>query len=234
MEEVQQSAIARRVFNQDLYNLHVADFMVGQTKRFIDPEKSLVDVGAATGLYSTFWAPLAKHLYLYEAAPVVYKQTKLLEEQFDNVTVYNKAVSDEQGVVDFYLDAKRLSNNSLQKLVDGPKVSVPCVRLDDEDFPPIGFLKIDVEGFEHAVLKGALGLIERDKPNCMIEIYPKFSSVSSEEMFNFFFSRGYKCYYNIRGKGLVEVSSASDGAKIADHEDLWAVHDCDFLFEYIK
>ena len=47
-------------------------------------------------------------------------------------------------------------------------------RLDTLLYPkPVTFLKIDVEGFEPAVLRGAMGLLTSYKPTVLVEIYPE-------------------------------------------------------------
>jgi hypothetical protein len=46
---------------------------------------------------------------------------------------------------------------------------VPVRSLDSYDFENVGFIKIDVEGFEEAVLWGGIETITRDKPIMYIE-----------------------------------------------------------------
>jgi hypothetical protein len=53
------------------------------------------------------------------------------------------------------------------------EVKLPCVTLDTlrekKILPPVGVIKIDVEGHELSVLRGAKNLIERDRPLAMLE-----------------------------------------------------------------
>ena len=49
-------------------------------------------------------------------------------------------------------------------------IPVTTRRLDDMILPTVGLIKIDVEGHEEAVLRGARGIIQRDHPRLMIEI----------------------------------------------------------------
>jgi hypothetical protein len=48
------------------------------------------------------------------------------------------------------------------------------VRLDSLDTPAVGFLKVDVEGYELPVLLGGQHLIEKRRPNLFIEVHPVF------------------------------------------------------------
>lgn len=48
-------------------------------------------------------------------------------------------------------------------------IDVPVRRLDDYGFRDVGFIKLDVEGHEAAVLSGAEGLLRESQPNLLIE-----------------------------------------------------------------
>jgi hypothetical protein len=48
-------------------------------------------------------------------------------------------------------------------------LDMPCRPLDSFARPRVGFVKIDVEGHKLAVLEGARGLLERDRPSLLIE-----------------------------------------------------------------
>jgi hypothetical protein len=49
-------------------------------------------------------------------------------------------------------------------------VTVDTIRLDDLDVADVGLVKIDVEGHELAVLRGAEGLVRRWRPTLVVEI----------------------------------------------------------------
>jgi len=51
---------------------------------------------------------------------------------------------------------------------------MPCrtVRLDDVVPETVAFIKLDIQGSEHAALKGAVEILRRDKPHLMIETPP--------------------------------------------------------------
>ena len=51
--------------------------MLGQTKNYLDPDKNTLDIGAATGMYSSFFAQYSKHVYSFEAVPVSYTHLTL-------------------------------------------------------------------------------------------------------------------------------------------------------------
>jgi FkbM family methyltransferase len=54
---------------------------------------------------------------------------------------------------------------------------VEVKRLDEfmDSFPsPVGLIKIDVEGYEGHVIRGAMSLITRDHPRLVVEVHPPF------------------------------------------------------------
>ena len=72
------------------------------------------------------------------------------------------------------------------------RVCVKTAPLDALDPPPAGFLKIDVEGHERAVLEGARGLIARDKPAMIIEIEERHTGRDLNEELDFVETFGYR------------------------------------------
>ncbi|MGB7769079.1 MAG: FkbM family methyltransferase [Verrucomicrobiia bacterium] len=53
-------------------------------------------------------------------------------------------------------------------------VNVPVTTLDEDlaDVPPVALLKIDCEGFEYEVLRGAANLIRQHRPWLVLEVHP--------------------------------------------------------------
>lgn len=55
-----------------------------------------------------------------------------------------------------------------------PVIRVPVTTLDrDLNNTPVALLKIDCEGFEYQILKGALSLIETQRPHLLVELHPQ-------------------------------------------------------------
>ena len=74
------------------------------------------------------------------------------------------------------------------------EVQVPCVRLDDmTDGAQVGLMKIDVEGFELNVLKGATSVIQRCRPI----IYVENDRVDrSRDLIEWLWATGYKLWWH--------------------------------------
>ena len=230
IEFLSKEVLQRRVFNPYYYDLHVKEFMLGQTKDHIDSEGTVLDIGAAVGQYSKFFALNSGHVYAYEAVPPVYEQLCKIKNDHLNFSAYNIAISDKVGKDKFYVDGQRLSNSSFQNLVDGFPIDVEVSTIDKqhENSNNICFIKIDTEGTELDVLNGAKKTIDKHDPHLMIEIYPKFNKYPVDTTFKFCFDRGYTCFYNHRGQGLKPVKDIEHGVKIA--LTMPEITDGDFLF----
>jgi len=225
--QLSQNTLQNRVFKQKILDLHIKDFMLGQTKKYLSKEKNTLDIGAATGMYSSFFAENSKHVYSFEAVPPVYQQLEKIKQRYDNVTTYNKAVCNFNGESDFYVDDKRLSNSGFQNLVNGQKIVVDTVTVDSMNFDNIGFIKVDVEGNELDVLNGAVDTLNENRPVCMVEVYAKFNKYPVETTFEFFFDNDYDCFYNYKARGLKKVNNMTEALESTKIPE---ITDGDFLF----
>jgi len=78
--------------------------------------------------------------------------------------------------------------------------------LDDFDLPAVGFVKIDVEGHEEAVLKGGEKLLARDRPVYMIEIEERHNPGALSRIVQYFNGQEYDAmfYDGIRMRTIEE------------------------------
>ena len=227
--DLSPEVIRRRVFNQAVNDALQAKTIMGVLEPYIDKNLLAVDVGAATGHFTHYFAPRSRHVHAFEAVYEVWLQLKKKEEEFANVTAHSEAVGGFVGNAPFFVDDKRLSNSGFQDLVGGPPFMAETTTLDSFliDKGKIGFIKIDVEGNEIDVLHGAKKIIQRDRPNMLVEIYSPYCVCPAGDVFAWLFAEDYQCYYYDR-PNLVRVWSVGSGvdAVFQKHK----VHDGDFLF----
>lgn len=175
--------------------------------RSIGIKPAMLDVGANTGKYSYLLEDIVgpKNLYLFEPLPHLYRQ---LRRRFRRANVFNYALSNANGTRDIrvpYIDGTRfdtratLSSYEEPSQTDKDEISVQLVTLDSiaqkVAFDSIGFVKIDVEGHEHAVLEGATQTITRFRPLLLIEIEARHHTFPITEIFSRIEGLGYKGYY---------------------------------------
>jgi len=175
--------------------------------RIINNPMNCIDIGAHLGsITSTIkkLSPDGKHIAI---EPIPYK-CKWLKQKFPDVKVLQIALSDTVGEVEFFLQPQRSAfsglrlhnnNNSSITNLKVEILKVNCQRLDDivpSDLP-IGFIKIDVEGCELAVLRGGIKVILKDQPTILFECTItglKSYNISIRDIYNFFESYSYSIF----------------------------------------
>ena len=109
--KLNDSVLRKRVFKQHILDIHLKDFMLGQTTPYLNKFKNTIDVGAATGMYASHFAEHSKNVICFEAVPPVYEQLEKIKQKHNNVITHNLAVADFEGVSGFYVDDKAIRPN---------------------------------------------------------------------------------------------------------------------------
>jgi FkbM family methyltransferase len=127
----------------------------------------------------------------------------------DNVTVEAKAVHSESGHRDLYVPTGHQPGASLvQKAVEAESfatLSVPVVTLDDyfSDDDRVALLKIDVEGAELGLLKGAERILRRQGPLLVFECENRHLAPGDVgEVFSYLAGLGYEGSFVCRNRLL--------------------------------
>lgn len=148
-------------------------------QRCLRSDSNCVDVGSYIGTIMAdilLVAPLGRH-YAFEPIPESCARLREAYAAYPNVTVCEIALSDAAGTAPFCKVESDLAYSGLRKRWYGPgehTVREIQVRTDlmDRVIPadiPIHFIKIDVEGAELQVMRGAAGIIRRHAPIIVFE-----------------------------------------------------------------
>jgi FkbM family methyltransferase len=179
--------------------------------RYCLPGMTVVDVGANLGYYSLLAAhhvgPEGKVIALEpssENCRLLLTSVRLAGVR--NVEVLPVAADSRSGWA--YYATHVGSNGGLVDdgdLLSRPGVVVPTFPLDDLVEGPVSFLKMDVEGAEGRVVKGARRIIEKDRPIVTTELKEEMlrrvSGVTVAEYLGYFEGLGYRPALLDKGSG---------------------------------
>lgn len=153
-------------------------------QNLISKDKNFVDIGAHIGTYSWSIAPYANHTYSFECNPEVYNclcANIFLKGLSHQITAHNFGISSESSVSTYYVRSQDGGGNGFTFLGEKREEAslgtllLPLKRLDDLNIENIGLIKIDVEGHEIHVLKGALETLKRsDYPPILFESWDEW------------------------------------------------------------
>ncbi|HEY6492622.1 MAG TPA: FkbM family methyltransferase [Trebonia sp.] len=185
------------------------DLAAALTDRFVASGAVTVDVGASWGLFSYHLARKvggSGTVFSYEPHPANRAVLQKLAKARPNVSFRPVAVSDTVGSAEMQVPVFGSRHVTAQSSIahgfDGQegvrveKVSVPTVRLDDEvGDRKIDFIKIDVEGHEISVLRGASAMLGKQLPPMLIEIEQRHLDHPIKDVFDEIEGIGYSLYF---------------------------------------
>jgi hypothetical protein len=131
----------------------------------------------------------------------------------DRVQPYNFALGDKDGTIDYFVRSEDGGGNGVKMVkpsdLSCEKLKITMRTLDSFGLTNIGFIKLDVEGFETEVLKGGLETLKRNSyPTILFESWGDWRAKEGinvkqlqDELFDFIKSLGYK---------IIKVSGVND------------------------
>lgn len=145
--------------------------------RLCEDDKIFVDVGAHIGsvIAGTSRHSKPSRIIAVEAIP---EKAQALRQRFPKATILETAVGDHDGEVDFTIDLARPGYSSLDPDVQSRTTASRIIRVKmttlDAIVPrdDVSLIKIDVEGAELGVLRGAEAIVARSRPVFMFESGP--------------------------------------------------------------
>ena len=209
-------------------------------KNLIIKDMVFVDIGANFGIYSIIASKLIGEkgkVYSFEPnkneVKKFNKNLKLNRAYTNNINLIEKAVGSYSGKTSFFIpESYKGAYGSIKK----PNISENCLKVElpitsiDEfvksnDISKIDLIKIDVEGNELDVLKGAIKSIHKFKPIILMEVSDRRTKVygyKAKELCNTLLNLKYKLFLPIFSKNKIKLKNFEPKDFIS-YEDVLAI-----------
>ncbi|AJT67259.1 FkbM family methyltransferase [Streptomyces chattanoogensis] len=165
---------------------------LGRLADFCPPGGTAVDVGGWFGPWTRRLARRAERVVTIEPVP---RLARLIASGTPpHVEVVPAAASDRTGCATLWLPPDGRGDRGVSSLVrrelHGTALDVPCLTLDSLELGSVTLIKIDVDGGELAVLRGAARTIERELPALFIELETRIQPLAP--VLDWTAARGYR------------------------------------------
>ncbi len=172
-------------------------------KKIIKPNSNCIDIGCNTGQILKPLQQLAPQGQFFAFEPIPYLFHKLVK-RFPKVTMYDIALCNEEGKTTFTIVPERPTLSGLKpreghdnKKYITQQIEVHTNTLDNiiPATTKIDFIKIDVEGAEFEVLKGAEKTIATNKPYVIFEFggdSSNYYNIDAAQVFQYFETKNMK------------------------------------------
>jgi FkbM family methyltransferase len=197
------------------------------------PEMVCLDIGAHIGLYSVYLAKLCEaKVFAFEPTPSsmkILRRTISMNQFEDLITPLDMAVSSCSGKEKFYLNSSTRSidnpvtvseANGLRTRFVAPNIlqqaiEVKTISVDEfakEKNIKIDLMKIDAEGAELDILKGAKNTLMRDRPSGIVGLHTFFYENKEKniaELWDLFAQYDYEILFNNKPVSLEQLLAKS-------------------------
>ena len=191
-----------------------------QIPKYCHRNMRAVDVGVNEGIFSLWMSKFASTVDGFECNPALLGKLKNFLPR--NVNLHACALSSTSGETTLRFDPantgigtiesnNRLNNNpGIKSIVE---VTVPMRKLDEFNLQQVSFMKIDVEGHELEVLRGASTLIDSQRPTLLIEIEERHCAGNLQRVPEWLALRGYQLMCLEKStNSLIAVDDATEAA----------------------
>jgi FkbM family methyltransferase len=223
---IPEARVAKDYFRSGIYERGYIDWA---RDNFAREDKDVIDIGAHIGMYTVELGKKAKHVHSFECSPKSFNYlcaNIALRNLHYKVTKYNCALSDEEGSTKYYIrdphdgGGNGISGFDIDIEKNIPTIDVPMKALDSFGLTNVNFIKIDVEGHEEFVLRGAVKTLEENNyPKILFESWPERyeesgkvpSKLLRKNLFDFIESLEYK---------IIQVNGGTDDMFLAERNSL--------------
>jgi FkbM family methyltransferase len=177
------------------------------SQTLIDQWHRAIDVGSNNGCNSIHYAQRFDHVECFEPTPlaqVLWQQT-IKDNGVVNAQLYAMALgscADTREMLSYPRNGGHNHIRATDRVTKKHMFNTDVVALDSLSFDQVGYIKIDVEGFELPVLQGAVETIDQWRPTIQLELVAnqcrRFGYLA-EDLIEFMRARDYTVVSKLRG-----------------------------------
>lgn len=188
-------------------NYEIYDCEAYTKYRDIKEDDTVIDIGAHVGIFTLKAAAKAKRVIAIEPDPINYSLlvSNVKRNDLENVSTLNMAVSDFKGTAKLHIGSASVFPTITPELISTEhharrrydkyiivKVSTLDELLEKSDLTTVDFIKIDVEGAELQVLKGARKTIANNN-HIYLAIAAEHYAMQPIHILDFLHYKGFIC-----------------------------------------
>lgn len=195
----------KQIYVYQKYEDHIVKEIIKASK----PGDCVLDIGANIGHHTLIMSLCVGNsgsVYAFEPIPDIRNQLlkSVSINDFKNITVFPYALGDVEKVDYISINESNVGGSSIvpaKSMGVTKKIPIEVKKLDnvtDLTGKVVSFIKIDVEGYEFNVLKGAVNLLKKDLPTILIEFSPLYYKMNNSndavDIIKMFRGLNYKIY----------------------------------------
>jgi FkbM family methyltransferase len=205
------------------------------------PGLRAIDVGANEGVYTHAFARCGAFVEAFEPQPRCLTVLRSYERRWPNVHVHGEALGDTPGYATLYVpfsDGRQVTGRaSLEPPTEAASAYTVRTRtLDALGFKDVALIKIDVEGHELRVLRGARETIRACNPLLLVEIEQRHIQTPIASVFDEIIALGYEGGFLDRRRELrpLDEFDVSTHQPIANADVPRALYVNNFIFSPVS
>jgi len=145
------------------------DRSVEDVLQYIKPGDTVIDVGANIGAYTVSMAKAVGEtgrVFAFEPNLAAYVCLEINCRDLPQATLFNEGLSD----VESFAGIEQEKNAGASHIISCSNGTVKMITLDDINLPRCDFIKMDVEGYEPFVIRGAMKTLKKFRPKMFVEL----------------------------------------------------------------
>lgn len=168
--------LSKQIRDERRLDVHLAKVITNLMQRFIPVGGSVADIGACLGDHTLSYADAVGpggHVYAFEPNPAAFECLTYNLREKPWVTLYPVALADHESRCIIAPEPNNIDNLGMATIhdeCDDAPIVMTTLDAVAKDWTRLDFVKIDVEGVEHALLDGAVQTLTKWHPPMLVEV----------------------------------------------------------------